>query len=330
MAAPRARLWLVVKTLLAAAILVAVGLQFTRILGQPALNPYPFDLRVGYLIPAGVLYLLAHCCWGGFWVRLLRSQGVNVSLLVGLRAYFVSQYGKYVPGKAWVIFIRVAMLGGDGGTKLAVGVTATYETLTSMAAGALLTAALLPRLGVLPKEISPNVGWVIGLALLPLALAVLNKLAARRIAKTRGPDGVPLPSPPLGLMAQGMVHGVVGWLLLGACVSLGVAAVAPGDPGWRPAEHYAADVGSMALAYVSGFFVLVAPGGLGVRELLLQATLGQRFAAEQGADVAAGLAVVIALVLRFAWTLAEVLAAVGLSVFCRPPARPVPAEPAHV
>lgn len=325
MAGPRARLWLVVKTLLAAAILVAVGIQFARILRQPALNPYPFDLRVGYLIPAGVLYLLAHCCWGSFWVRLLRSQGVNVSLILGLRAYFVSQYGKYIPGKVWVVGIRVAMLGGDGRTKLAVGVTATYETLTSMAAGALLAAALLPQLGVLPPEISPNVGWVIGLALLPLALAVLNQLAARRVARQRGPDGQKLPSPPLGLMAQGMVHGVAGWALLGACVSLGVAAVAPGDPGWQPTEHYLADVGAMAVAYVSGFFVLVAPGGLGVRELLLQATLGPRFAAEQGPEVAAGLAVVIALVLRFAWTLAEVMAAVGLYVFCRP----VPAEPAH-
>ncbi|HYH64231.1 MAG TPA: hypothetical protein VD866_05990, partial [Urbifossiella sp.] len=159
MAGRRARLWLVVKTLLAAAIVVAVGLQFARILGQPALNPYPFDLRVGYLIPAGVLYLLAHCCWGSFWVRLLRSQGVNVSLVHGLRAYFVSQYGKYVPGKAWVVFIRVAMLRGVGGGKsLAVGVTAVYETLTSVAAGALLAAPLLPQLGVLPAEVTPNVG----------------------------------------------------------------------------------------------------------------------------------------------------------------------------
>ncbi|HEX4607573.1 MAG TPA: hypothetical protein VH092_05145 [Urbifossiella sp.] len=328
MAGLRTRLWLVAKTVLAVGIVAAVGLQFARILRQPALNPYPFDLRVGYLVPAGVLYLLAHCCWGSFWVRLLRSQGVHVGLVYGLRAYFVSQYGKYVPGKAWVVFIRVALLRGvDGGRPLAVGVTATYETLTSMAAGALLAAALIPRLGVLPEAVSPNVGWVVALALLPLALAVLNKLAARRVARLRGPGGVPLPSPPLGLLAQGMVHGVVGWALLGLCVSLGVAAVVPGDPGWQPAAHYPADVGAMALAYVSGFFVLVAPGGLGVRELLLEAAIRPRFAPDLGAEVAAGLGVVIALVLRFAWTLAEVVVVLGLYFFCRPPAAaPPPAD----
>ncbi len=133
MAVPRARLWLIAKTLLAAAILVGVGLQFARILGQPALNPYPFDLRVGYLIPAGVLYLLAHCCWGSFWVRLLGSQGVKVSLVQGLRAYFVSQYGKYIPGKVWVVGIRVVMLGGDAGMPLAVGVTAELQPPVELA-----------------------------------------------------------------------------------------------------------------------------------------------------------------------------------------------------
>jgi uncharacterized membrane protein YbhN (UPF0104 family) len=326
MAGRRARLWLAVKTGLAAVIIAAVGLQFARILRQPELNPYPFDFRVGYLLLAGVLYLLAHCCWGGFWVRLLRSQGVPVGWMAGLRAYFVSQYGKYVPGKAWVVFIRVALLrGADNGRPLAVGVTATYETLTSMAAGALLAAALIPQFGVLPREISPGVGWVVGLGLLPLALAVLNKLAARRVARLRGPGGDPLPSPPLGLLVQGLVHGVVGWCLLGLCVSLGVAAVAPGDPGWHPAGHFAADLGAMALAYVSGFFVLVAPGGLGVREVLLQAALGPRFAADLGPEKAAGLGVVVALVLRLAWTLFEVVATLGLYVFCRPPAEPADA-----
>src|SRR3954467_14176491 len=129
MSRTRKRLWLAVKAVLAAVIVVGVGRHFANILAQPGLHPYPFALRVEYLLPAGVLYLLAHCCWGGFWVRLLRSQGVRVGMLTGLRAYFVSQFGKYVPGKAWVIFMRVAMLRGvPGGRALPVAVTATYET----------------------------------------------------------------------------------------------------------------------------------------------------------------------------------------------------------
>ncbi len=82
-------------------------------------------------------------------------KGVQVSWYAGLRAYFVSQLGKYVPGKAWVILMRVGMLRHDAHAHpIPVAVTATYETLCSMAAGALLGVLLLPQLGVLPVEVS--------------------------------------------------------------------------------------------------------------------------------------------------------------------------------
>ena len=92
-----------------------------------------FDLlrlvRFEFLVPAGLLYLLAHCCWATFWVRLLHGQGIGL-VVAGLRAYFVSQFGKYVPGKAWVILMRVGMLRHDAHAHpIPVAVTATYETL---------------------------------------------------------------------------------------------------------------------------------------------------------------------------------------------------------
>ena len=180
----RKQLWLLVQSLLALAILVGVARYFSRVLSDEALNRQSLTVRIELLIPAGLLYLLAHCCWGSFWVRLLWEQGIPVTLYTGLRSYFVSQLGKYVPGKAWVIVMRVGMLGAPG-TKLAVGMTATYETLTNMAAGTLLGIAFLPYLGVLPPIVSANLGWLVGLAALPLLLAVLNKLAARVAAAAR-------------------------------------------------------------------------------------------------------------------------------------------------
>ena len=71
----------------------------------------------------------------------------------------------------------------------------------------------------------------------------------------------------------------------------------------------------MALAYVLGFVVLVAPGGLGVRELVLQHALIRQFAASQDESAAAGLAVVVALVLRLVWTIAELV--LGLVLWMR-------------
>ena len=340
MSRTRKRLWLVVKSAVAAAIVGAVGRHFWKTLSAPEFAGTSFDLHAEYLLPAGLLYLAAHCCWGSFWVRLLRSQGVPATWYAGLRAYFVSQFGKYVPGKALVILMRVAMLrrvvettdGEANGPPartdnwLPVAVTATYETLTSMAAGAMVGVALLPYVGVLPAVVSRNLGLVFGVAALPVVLAVLNKLAARVAARRRGPDAPPLPAPPLLLMAQGLLHGAAGWCLLGLSLGLVVVAVAPGTPG-SLADTYPGDLAAVALGYVAGFVILLAPGGLGARELVLEYALAPRFVPALGEHPAHGLAVVIALTLRLTWTAFEVALA-GLLYFRKPaPApAPVPAE----
>jgi hypothetical protein len=308
--ATRRRLWLLLKAVLAAAIIVGVARHFGRILSAMELDQ--FALRVEYLVPAALLYLLAHTCWAWFWVRLLHSQGVPVGFVAGWRAYAVSQLGKYVPGKAWVILIRVGMLRGTPGARpLAVGVTATYETLTSMAAGALIGVALLPALGVMPAEVADNVFLLLAVGGLPVFLGLVNKLAARRANRLRGPGAPPLPSPPLGLLAQGLVHGAAGWGLLALSLGLTIRAVAPDPPAWTW-DGFRADLGTVCVAYVVGFVVLVAPGGLGPREYLLQVLLTPRFAAGTTPELAAALAAVVAVVLRAAWSGPEVLIAAWL------------------
>lgn len=307
----RKRAWLVLKSVLAVAIIVGVGAQFARILSNPQLADYRFALRVEYLLAAGLLYVAAHCCWATFWVRLLHGQGIRVSWLGGVRAYFVSQFGKYVPGKAWVILIRVAMLRAAGERGLPVAVTATYETLTSMAAGAMMGVLFLPWLGGRSDVVSGNVVFLFGIAALPLLLGVLNRLAVRVAARSRGPDASPLPSPSLFLLAQGLLYGAAGWCLLGVSLGLTIRGVTPDPPALTP-DAYLGDVAAVAISYVLGFVVLVAPGGIGVRELILQEALSERFASAVEPAVAEALAAVVALTLRLVWTAAEVVAALVL------------------
>ncbi|MDB5306680.1 MAG: hypothetical protein JWO38_882 [Gemmataceae bacterium] len=316
-------LWLALKTAAALAIVFGVVRHFVLILQKPELDPYPFAFRLGYIVPAGLLYLTAHSCWGWFWVRLLRSQGVRVSLYAGLRAYFVSQFGKYIPGKVAVIVIRMEMLRLVGAHRLPVAVTATYETLSSMGAGAMVAAVLLPWIAVLPEEVSRNIAVVVAIAGLPLGLGILNNLVARRVAKVRGPDARPLPSPPLSLLGQGLLQGAVGWCLLGLSLALTVEAVAPDPPAWHP-DTCLTDLGAVALSYVAGFVVLVAPGGIGVRELVLEYALRPQFLATSGPTLAGAQAAVVALILRLTWTVAEICLALALYAW-----RPGPGEEAE-
>src|SRR5687768_14219276 len=90
---------------------LAVGWYFYDKLSRPELWREAFRLRVEWLVPAALLYLVAHALWARFFVTLLRNQGATVSVSTGLRAYFISQFGKYVPGKVWVIVLRMGILG---------------------------------------------------------------------------------------------------------------------------------------------------------------------------------------------------------------------------
>jgi uncharacterized membrane protein YbhN (UPF0104 family) len=172
---------------------------------------------------------------------------------------------------------------------------------------------------VLPDVVSRNVVFLGAIACLPIGLAVLNKLAVRIANKKRGPDAPPLPSPGLWLLARGLLQAACGWCLLGLSLGLVVAAVAPEPPDWN-ARTFLGDLAAVSLSYIAGFVLLVAPGGIGAREWVLKVALTPRFVGE----LAEGQAVVISLVLRLAWTAAEVALALGLWAKQNPTPQPPP------
>ena len=133
-------LWRGVKAAIVVAILLGVGWTLTGNLKQLDTRDLSWD--PAWLVLAGFLYLTGSlfCTW--FWWWSLRSLGQRPGFFAILRAYYVGHLGKYVPGKALVPIIRTALIRGPQvHTGLAV-VTVFYETLTVMAAGALLAVLL--------------------------------------------------------------------------------------------------------------------------------------------------------------------------------------------
>lgn len=298
------RVWAVAKYALAAAVVAGVALYFYRILTNPAFKNTGFVLRAGHLVPAGLLYLATHTLWGTFWWQLLRSQHAHVSWAVGMRAYFLSQLGKYVPGKVWVIVLRMSLLGGVVPRRV-VAITGVYETLTSMAAGGVIGAALFPYLAG-GQGVIPGGAVALGsIALVPLLALGLNRFAARLVAKRKEPGAPPLPVPPVWLLAVGLVQASVGWCFLALSLGLVLRGIAPNPPAWGGTE-FIQELAATAVMYVAGFVVLFAPGGVGARELVLQQALTPVLKPLAG-DGAIGLAAIVALLLRFVWTVAELV-----------------------
>ncbi|MCS6852117.1 MAG: flippase-like domain-containing protein [Gemmataceae bacterium] len=316
------RWWPVLKSLLALAIVLGVGWHFVRVLDAASaideaagtsrieiIGRWLAEARSSWLMLSAVLYLSALGMFGSFWVLLLRWLGQRPSLTTAGRAYYIGHLGKYVPGKAWALILRTGWVAGDGVRLGVAAMTATYETLTTMAAGALLagiTFALLP-----PSH--DGAVWrafgLLALAGAPILPAVFNRLVRWATAPFVDPA---LPSlPPLGTrtLVIGLAIASIGWCLMGTALWTAVQGMRPEVLPWSWGDwlHCTA---AMSFAYVAGFLTLPAPGGLGVRELLLQESL----ASELGPR-----AVALVLLVRLLWTAAELLMAAA--VWCLPQRR---------
>lgn len=299
------------KAVLALLIVIGVVWFFVRVLQSPELQQAdasrtPWEIlrdetlgaRPGPLVVAGLLYLVGLAFWGGFWLLLLYWVRDPLPLGVGTRAYYLAHLGKYAPlGKGWALLLRV-MLSVQGGTRgVTAAVTGAYETLTSMASGALLAAALLLlELGGDRGLLWPALG-LLALAGIPILPGVFNFLVARVSRRFQG-DGQPLPQLGAGTLLVGILLTGVGWLLLGASLAATLGAMDP-ELVSDPLRVWLRCAAFVSVSYVAGF-VAATPGGLGVRELVLQQLLAPTLGVR---------AVVAVILLRLLWTVAELVSA---------------------
>jgi glycosyltransferase 2 family protein len=306
MSPSRKRLWLAAQAFLAVAILVAVGRHFWKMLDDDALAALSIGPRAWYLIPAGLLYLCAHTTWGTYWWMLMHYQKVDVSWGAGVRAYYVSQFGKYVPGKVWVLALRYGQLRERSGASFRlIGLTAAYETLVTMASGAMLAALLIPHTGIGGEYANGQGPVIAGIAALPIGLFLLIRLVNRITRLRKGPDAQAVSNTPLWLLLVGLLQASCAWCLLGLSARFVATAVVPAFP-----ASYPGDLASVTASYVIGFIIFVAPGGLGPREFVLVKCLEPRLVDLVGNP--AGQAVAIAVLLRLVWTAFEVACAGSL------------------
>ncbi len=278
------------------------------------------QIEPGWLALSGALYLISQVPTGLFWHRVLIGMGQQVSRPRALRAYLIGHLGKYVPGKAMVLVIRTGLIRGNGVQTAPAIAAIFYETLSTMAIGALL-ATIFTTLALSGATMEYLTGsWQIVLISLGLTLAlglptlpvVFNLLLTvlkkdRHSNKQRGniqiaevESSVDNKIPAARLTLAGLMPGwpglIVGWLLMGVSLWAAIRGLGTTDiPG--PIEGLPLYTTAVALAVVAGFISLL-PGGVGVREVALLSLLEP--------TVGAANAVGGAVLLRLTWLAAEV------------------------
>jgi hypothetical protein len=230
-----------------------------------------------WLAFSGVVYLAATApCWV-FWHRTLQAMGQRPGWLESLRAYYIGHLGKYVPGKALVVVIRSGLIRSPR-VDTSIAVAAVFvETLTMMAAGAFVAAAII---AVLYRD----QGW-----LLVLAIGMMICIGGptvppifRRVVKLLGVKKVnpdiehALAGLDWRLMLFGWLVNFVGWGLMGLSLWLTLRALPTIVTVPVELEHLPRVTCCVALALVAGFLSMV-PGGIVVREYVVMTLLSGTF-----------------------------------------------------
>jgi uncharacterized membrane protein YbhN (UPF0104 family) len=222
---------------------------------------------------AGAVYAVGMLPGSLFWRECLRAFDQPTHLLTILWAYFYGNLGKYFPGKAMVIILRLAALEPLGIKKTATSITIFMETLTMMSVGGAMAAICM---------IALNIDWRLTLLSMGLLVATFlptyPPLLRYLIPKLqRGVDPAALQAWAGRIDAKLFVRG---WLWLSAtwvAYGLSLLLVLRSLP-VANFEHTTTTtmllscMGACALAVVLGFVSLL-PGGAGVREAVLSFVL---------------------------------------------------------
>lgn len=222
-----------------------------------------------WLIAGLLVYIIGMLPAASAWLQTLRDFGQKVPIAIGLHAYFIGHLGKYVPGKAMAIVLRVARLAPLGIEIKPTIVSIFVETLTSIAVGTVVGCLFI----FLAPEFPPRwmiIGAAIGipcsmLFLLPhtfrAALAILAKSKIGRMPRSVSQAFTwPMMLRTCAWMALGWIlHGTAGWLVLSGIQS---------TPGLWTFQAWAACVSAVSLGAVVGFASML-PGGAVIRELVI-------------------------------------------------------------
>jgi len=307
--------WPISKALLALAILSAVAWQFWRDLHDEGLHNLTIHWQ--WLAVSALLYLggLGFSCY--YWYRLLVTFGERPLLLPAFRAYYISQLGKYLPGKAWALLLRGTLIQGPE-VKLSVAlITTFYEVLTTMASGALLAAVLFTVQPPHLLEGGEGDAWtpvfagllLLAVCVVPLLPGVFNRVVGLLARRFRNVEGFKLPGLRVATLIEGLATTSAVWVCFGFSLWAMIRCLSNhAEP--LTVDLWARYTASMALACVAGFVVIVVPGGVGVREWVLDRLLAPELAAgATGVLGAEPRTVVIVLLLRVAWTAGELVLA---------------------
>jgi len=230
-------------------------------------------------------------------VYVLQAMGARVGTLVASRVVLLSLFGRYVPGKIWVVTLRTGFLDRHGVSPTTALASVVTEHLFLLATGGAMFA-----IAVYLDSAAAGAGLLIVTGLVLVTLVALPRQLLRGVSGLL--RRVRLPTPGEGLNPRRALVVTVAycgsWLVLGTGIWL--LALGLGLP--LPPRAVVSLAGHYGIAVIGGLLAVFAPAGVGVREGIFTAAMSGHLSATD--------ALFLALAVRLCVAVAE-LVATGLA-----------------
>ena len=217
--------------------------------------------RAGLLGLATLTVFLTYLWYIEAWRRLLAGWAQTIGFGAAARAWCLANLGRYVPGKIWSVTGLVVLAQREGVRGSAAAASAVAFQALVLGTGVAVVAGATP-------QATSGLRLVIGLV---VALASLAALVwgptARWMGRVMNAEA-PLSALPLSAVGLSGALMVAGWLTYGFAFWLFIRGLLPDAQ-----LSIATAAGAFTLSYILGTLALFAPGGIGVREVVLVSLL---------------------------------------------------------
>jgi uncharacterized membrane protein YbhN (UPF0104 family) len=262
------------------------------------IKEYSWDFHYPSLLISIVLVGIAYSVLVGVWKVILKQSGYVISYTKMFKIWFVSNLGRYIPGKVWQLLGMLYLLEKEKVPKSKSFTVAILAQALSSMAGILVMLGFL-RYDLYREFFSQSLwflfvllAFVAGVVILIIYPELLQKVINLGLGFLKK-DKISINYKPKNLLFYLLFY-TGSWLLFGFCFLFFIRSITP-----APFGMYFGVTGAFAGSVTIGFLAFFAPGGVGIREGILVALLNAYFPLP--------VATLIALLSRVWITLVEVL-----------------------